>query len=1219
MGSTQQPSTQITQKRTIDYISFDFDSLQQDMINFLNETGSFKDASLVQSNINTLTGLFAYIGALFGYYINSAANEVFLSTAKRYKNLNKIAQMLRYDPRGTESASVNVVGSLVDNYVFGKAGEYIEIPAYSTFPAVLASNTGTNFSFTNPQSLVHLVQGFGISQFNITNLSYNGYPLPFTAPANFFYNNVNQVYINPLNISIPLSLQKPLSIINVNTVDNYYGFDTTNYPQFNPDDSNSVGQPFIETVFGTEYAQTMVPNTPYYLVFNWDSNTSTPFISVVTDPTILGIKEEDVLCAIILQPTDNTNTNYTLQQYETGQFNRFFLGVLGIENLTSASLQYSFFPDNLQAIQQINLVINQDGESPPMTILISGVYYTFSSGTISSQMFDENFFSSDAAEYFVNFAITDPSNPLTNYGATLNVTTLPPVANEVTIATITTNYTDLASGTSALATSNNSRFGNIQVIPTIPVQTSTQIAGRAFISPGQTYQTITFQNPLTIQPGESQVNYNVNLTPDGNVRVWYGLADANGFTIYVEPNTQYTGYVSWIATVINNDNIRQQNVVFNTPIPLGISENGLTSNYMVQLTPNENIQVWYENPTTTGFTIQTEKSFTGKVSWSVYNYFADDTVPTEPDSGYRQQGQVLLPAGVFSQAIVLDTPITDINYAIQLVPNTNINVFYTNKSSKGFTLNIEPGVANTITTVNWYVDSSIGYTFQQHGEIDFSGSLTGQATIPGFRFSNVPETFTIQNLLQGSVAFTSINANTIIDTSNNGLQISVDPTRLAEDDVRYIVNNNSISTNSIRVFIKNSSGTWDEWQRAGTGYDISTAVGQKVFFVRVNPEQLILIEFGDGETYGTSPLNQETLIIGLNSVGDQGNINKGVISPNPIVSQYILGNDNTDINFEANFVALLGLKSQQYFDGNTPSTSIIDSAGTALHQGDLTILQNVSAAGGNVVETPDELRKNASNYFVTQGRNVSTNDVLLYVQEVFTDYIQAADVLTYNDIQSAGLLSPTQLAQYFFNYIFIVALNKDGSNIISKNLNDTIVSQLENSAISMIGQAYAVVPATWVPIDILIRYTSVKSSNPETIESQMKQNISNWFDPNNHMLGETINASDIISLVNSPTVPNVTAVEVMLNKDPGEQFTVADYTPSVSPQATEQEAIQARKNRLMQLVSKNPSLVKVFQPLFNSLQSDGTVHYDYTLNVQLQRFEFPQLGQIIIEQDLSGS
>jgi hypothetical protein len=57
----------------------------------------------------------------------------------------------------------------------------------------------------------------------------------------------------------------------------------------------------------------------------------------------------------------------------------------------------------------------------------------------------------------------------------------------------------------------------------------------------------------------------------------------------------------------------------------------------------------------------------------------------------------------------------------------------------------------------------------------------------------------------------------------------------------------------------------------------------------------------------------------------------------------------------------------------------------------------------------------------------------------------------------------------------------------------------------------------------------------------------------------------------------------------------------------------------MQLVSKNPSLVKVFQPLFNSLQSDGTVHYDYTLNVQLQRFEFPQLGQIIIEQDLSGS
>src|SRR4051812_42338231 len=119
-------STQITQKRTIDYISFDFDALRDDLVSLLNETGTFKDASYVQSNIRTLTDLFAYIGSLFGYYINSAANEVFLSTAKRYKNLNKIAQMLRYDPRGVESASVNAVGSLLDRYVFGKAREYIE-------------------------------------------------------------------------------------------------------------------------------------------------------------------------------------------------------------------------------------------------------------------------------------------------------------------------------------------------------------------------------------------------------------------------------------------------------------------------------------------------------------------------------------------------------------------------------------------------------------------------------------------------------------------------------------------------------------------------------------------------------------------------------------------------------------------------------------------------------------------------------------------------------------------------------------------------------------------------------------------------------------------------------------------------------------------------------------------------------------------------------------
>lgn len=1207
-------STQITQKRTIDYISYDYDALKADLISFLNETASFRDADYVQSNINTLVGLFSYIGALFGYYINSAANEVFLSTAKRYKNLNKIAQMLRYDPRGVESASVDVIGSLIDEYVFGKAGQYIEIPAYSMFPSTLPTAAGENFNFTNPQSLVHLVTGFGVSNISINDISYNGYALPFTAPADFFYDPTNDPYINPINLSIPLSLQKPLSIINVDTVDNYYGFDVTNYPKFNPSDSDSVGQPFVESVFGIEYASKMVPNTPYYLVFNWDPSTATPYISITEDSSTLGAKEKDVITSIILEPTDETESNFILKEYEPGTFNRFFKGVLGIENLESSSLQFDFFPETPNAVQSIKLVINQDGTQPPMTVLVGGVYYTFASGTITSQKFEKDFFSSDATQYNVNLAISDPTNAESNYGASLNVTTAGPIASEVTIGTITTGFTDSDSGISALKTSNTKRFGNFQVIPPSPTRTSIQKAGRAYFASGQTSQEISFTPPFEIQPGQVRVDYNVQLTPDGNVRSWFARADENGFTIYIEPNTQFTGYISWIATTVITENIRQKSVVFDSPIPLGISDAGLVSNYMVQLTPNENIQVWYENISTGGFDIKTEKSFRGKVSWSVYNYFSNDTVPSEPDSGYRQRGRIALPAGVTELEIVLNTPITDINYAIQLIPNANVNVFYTNKTPTGFTINVEENV-DQVVTIDWYVDSSIGYSFQKHGEIDFSGSLTNEATIPGFRFSNVPETFIIRDLLQGDVTFTYINANTAIDTDNNGLEISVDPTRMAEDDVRYIVNNAGISTNGIRVFVKNESGNWDEWQRAGTGYDIDVSVGQKVFYVRVNPDQLILLEFGDGIAYGSSPLDKETIILGLNSVGLQGNVNKGVISPDVIVSQYILGNDQTDIKFESNFISLLGLKSKMYFDGNAPSTSIIDSDSTELHPGDLTIVQNVNAFGGNVVETPDELRKNASNYFVTQGRNVSTNDTLLYVQQVFSNYVQAAKVLTYTEIKEAGIISPTELAKYWFNHVFVVALNKDGSNAIGKNLSDLIVSKLDNSAIDMIGKKHAVVSASWVPIDVLVRYTNVKNSNPETIEAQMRKNLGDYFKPENHQLGETINSSDIIDLVN---VDNVTSVEVMLNKNPDNKFTVADYTPKVTTVTTEAQAEQARKNRLMQLVSKDPSLVKVFQPLFSSLQSDGTIHYDYTLRVELEEFEFPKLGLIVIERDTSA-
>jgi uncharacterized protein YoxC len=87
------------QSRTIDYTNYDFEAIRNGLLKDLSETGVYKDVNIKGSNINNLVDLLAHVGALNGYYLNSAANEMFKPTAKRYNNLNKIGQLLNYSAR----------------------------------------------------------------------------------------------------------------------------------------------------------------------------------------------------------------------------------------------------------------------------------------------------------------------------------------------------------------------------------------------------------------------------------------------------------------------------------------------------------------------------------------------------------------------------------------------------------------------------------------------------------------------------------------------------------------------------------------------------------------------------------------------------------------------------------------------------------------------------------------------------------------------------------------------------------------------------------------------------------------------------------------------------------------------------------------------------------------------------------------------------------------
>lgn len=1196
------------EKRSLDYTTFDFAEKLKEYEAFLRETNTFKDFQADGSNIRVVMEMLAMQGSQNSFYTHAAANEIFQPTAKLYKSLNKLGNTLRYAARGKTASKVDVVGSLNPEYVYGKISQYIEIPAYSVFPSDSPTSTGASFSFTNPLPIVYIVRGFGIREVQAEDIRYRGYPLPYTASSTFFMLNATDVGIDPTQITLPLSLTKPLSVIKKTSSDNYRGFDTDSYPPLNRSDNQSVGQPFSKTITTQEYGSPLVPGSTYALILNLDPATSSPYMTVAESNNVIQDKQDDVICTFSLQPTDNTNTFYTLQIDEMRSYRRFYVGVTGLQNLESCRLEYDAIPGSDNSVERIKLVVNKDGNSAPLSALINGNIYTFQTGTIFSQKIPLDFWDTGIEEYNVNLVITDELSPETNYGAQLVITSQEPISNQVTVAKINTKYTDSSTNTKTLESASGKRFGDLKFVDKAPIKTSEQKAGRIFFQKGETVQKIIFDTPFVPSGTETSASYIANITPEGNVRTWYANKTDGSFELYVEPNSQFEGFIGWTATRTVEGSFKEISVQFTEPIPTAVNQAGSASNYMVQLTPNENVQIWYENPTPEGFTIRTEKEFRGKISWSIFNYFSNDVVPIEPESAYRQRGTIIINPSDAETGIPvgLSVPIIDKNYAIQLVPNKNIVVYYNDKTSAGFTVKAEKN--QEVLTIDWYVDSNDGYVFQKHGEIDFSGQTTNELQIPGLYFTNIPETFEISGLIQGSVSFTYVNSNTVVDSANNGLSISLDPTRQFETDTRFIVEDSSVAVNSIRIFVKNDRGTWDEWSRAGTGFDQDVSPGNFVFFAKVGPDKRIMIEFGDGVVWGTSMMNKETFILGLKSIGSEGDVAKGTLSQKVVLSQYILGNDNTNISFEKNFVSLVGLKSAVYFENGNTSTRIIDSERTRLKETDLIIIQNQNAFGGNEVETVDEIRQNLTNTFIRQDRNVSLTDYEKYVREVFNNYLQEAKVLSYEDAKAQGIITGNQ--NYWFNHIFVVGLNKDGSNIIPRNLKDAMIANLDGTSFRMMGAKHEIVEASWIPVDVAIRYRKSKFGSAEQVETQMRKNIQDFFSPKNHTLGGKISHSDLVSILK---IDYVESVEVMMNKDPNNSFNASDY--DVSVRQSETDINVSRRNKLMTLVAKDPSLVKVFQPLFDTMKSDGTREWNYSLDTSFGAYEFPKLGDIIIKRE----
>lgn len=1196
----------------IDYTTIDFDALKAELITYLQETKSFKDINYVNSNIRTLVELYAYLGSLFGYYINSVANEPFLPSAKRYKNLNRIARLLSYNPRGDKAAQLNLVGSLKPEYCFGKENVYFEIPAYSSFPSNKATPDGINFSFTNPTQNVYLIKSFGVNPVDITNFSYNNESLPLTKPASYWQTgaNPNDTFFIPELIQLELSDYLPLSILNRLDTTNYKKFDIDAVPLFDSSDSSSVGQPFNRNITTNSGSLTIVPNTTYFIVFNYDIQTSTPYLEIMEESDQLSEKRDNIITSIRLEPTSATNEFYTLREVENNAKGRFYVGVLGMQNLESATFEYDKLESTSYGIKKVNLVVNKSGTGLPLQVLVDGVVYSFSSGTISSQTFDANTWDSTQPYYNINLNIVSPTLPEYNYNATLTVESKDPGINSVTIARIYPNYVDSDTSIKAISKETGKRFGNIQVIPTVDVTTSEQKTGSIAV-PENTSKIFIAFDKLFDTSVVSEVDYIIELTPSENVQVWWSDKSETGFAINIEPNTGFSGDINWIATRLKASTSKLQPVTFDAEIP---TINGEHPDYTIFLSASENVRVWWSDKTKSGFKINTEKQFSGTISYSTFVFSTNEDVLAESSTATQKKGSETFSGGLVVKDITFDVPFPNENYGLHMIANQNVNVWYTNKTVNGFTINVENVYSNQVE-VDWYADFSYSYVYQKHGMVNFSGQTTTAGTLPGIRFNNIPETFLINDLKQGDIKLSYINRNGSIDSANNNLSASFTADRKSIYEIKVQLDTqDSISYSDIRVFVKNTGGEWEEWTEGSsltTTTDIK--VGEKVFFVRVNEYQKIEISFGDGEIFGLDPYGSDIIIFGLNTEGKNGNIPPNSIGKTVILSNSILGDDNITLQFEQQFIQLLGIKNQVYFSSSdhTSSTSLYDSEGTQVTEEELVLKQPTQAFGGAFIETTEELRANASSANMRQDRVVSLEDYRTYCNQAFSDYIIKTQVLSYRDIKDAGFLPDGDLAKYWFNYIFIIALPKYG-NEISKQHRDYILNTLNTRFKAMATVEHELFSAKLVPIDIRIRYkkTKVGGSN-ETIESKIKSLIQTYFERDNHEMGETVEYGPIEKLIlNLPYVQNA---EMAMNKNIDGKLNKNDY--NINAVTSINETVQEVKRRkVLELLAKDPTLLNIIDPLFDIKDTKTNVRkWTFSANIEMGKFEFPILGNIIIE------
>ena len=138
----------------LNYSNFDFSTIKQNLITLLENDPIYQDYSFAGSNFNTLIEMISGIGDLFNFYINAMADESYIQSADLYENVNKLVELIGYNPSGYKASSVDV--GLSANIDFVRDDDYFEIPKWTEFSVSSTSPEGDEIKYVSVSSLTYI-------------------------------------------------------------------------------------------------------------------------------------------------------------------------------------------------------------------------------------------------------------------------------------------------------------------------------------------------------------------------------------------------------------------------------------------------------------------------------------------------------------------------------------------------------------------------------------------------------------------------------------------------------------------------------------------------------------------------------------------------------------------------------------------------------------------------------------------------------------------------------------------------------------------------------------------------------------------------------------------------------------------------------------------------------------------------------------------------------